>query len=132
MLLLQRRRLLQLRQAIRARHYSLRTERAYLHWVKRFIRFNGLRHPRELGEAHVTAFLSSLANDRHVAAATQSQALAAILFLSRHVLRVELPWLEGIVRARRPRRLPVVLTREEVDAVFSHISGTHALMARLM
>jgi integron integrase len=80
----------------------------------------------------VTAFLSSLANERHVSASTQNQALAAILFLYREVLRQEIPWLEGVVRARRPRRLPVVLTREEVDAVFERMEGTHRLMARLM
>jgi integron integrase len=91
-----------------------------------------MRHPSQMGEAQVTAFLSSLANERHVSASTQNQALAAILFLYREVLRQEIPWLEGVVRARRPRRLPVVLTREEVDAVFERMEGTHRLMARLM
>lgn len=124
--------LTRLREAIRLRHYSLRTERSYSDWVRRYIRYHGMRHPSQLGGAHVTAFLSSLANERHVSASTQNQALAAILFLYREVLRQEIPWLEGVVRARRPRRLPVVLTREEVDAVFERISGTHRLMARLM
>jgi integron integrase len=114
------------------RHYSLRTERAYSDWVRRYIRYHGMRHPSQMGEAQVTAFLSSLANERHVSASTQNQALAAILFLYREVLRQEIPWLEGVVRARRPRRLPVVLTREEVDAVFERMEGTHRLMARLM
>ena len=124
--------LARLREAIRVRHYSLRTERAYSDWVRRYIRYHGMRHPSQMGEAQVTAFLSSLANERHVSASTQNQALAAILFLYREVLRQEIPWLEGVVRARRPRRLPVVLTREEVDAVFEHMEGTHRLMARLM
>ena len=121
-----------LRAAIRLRHYSLRTERAYEQWVRRYVRFHGNRHPRELNAAHVTAFLSSLASDRNVAAATQNQALAAILFLYKEVLGLELPWLEGIARAKRPRRLPVVLTRQETAAVFERMQGTHALMARLM
>jgi integron integrase len=103
-----------------------------VHWIVRYIRFHGRRHPKDLSEEHVTAFLSALANDRHVAAATQNQALSALLFLYKSVLRLELPWLTGITRARRPRRLPVVLTREEVDAILSHMSGTAALMARLM
>jgi site-specific recombinase XerD len=124
--------LARLREAIRVRHYSLRTERAYSDWVRRYIRYHGMRHPSQMGEAQVTAFLSSLANERHVSASTQNQALAAILFLYREVLRQEIPWLEGVVRARRPRRLPVVLTREEVDAVFERMAGTHRLMARLM
>jgi integron integrase len=121
-----------LREAIRVRHYSLRTERTYEHWVVRFIRFHGRRHPRDLGGEHVTAFLSSLANQGHVAAATQNQALAALLFLYREVLRVELPWLDHVVRARRPNRLPTVLTREEAHAVLERMSGVHGLMARLM
>ncbi len=121
-----------LREAIRLRHYSLRTERAYADWVRRYVRFHGMRHPNQLGQAHVTDFLSFLANERHVSASTQNQALAAILFLYREVLGHELPWLEGVVRAKRPRRLPTVLTRGEIDAVFLHMSGTHALMARLM
>jgi integron integrase len=130
---LRRSRLLsRLREAVRLRHYSLRTERAYSDWVCRYIRYNGMRHPARMGEAQVTAFLSSLANERHVSASTQNQALAAILFLYREVLRQDLPWLQGIVRARRPRRLPVVLTREEVDAVFGRMAGTHRLMAHLM
>jgi integron integrase len=122
----------QMREHIRLRHYSLRTERTYLDWVRRYVRFHGLKHPRELGAEHVTAFLSSLANQRNVSASTQNQALAAILFLYRDVMRVELPWLHEVTRARRPRRLPVVLTRAEVHALFAHLQGVHALMARLM
>jgi len=121
-----------LRHQIRTRHYSRRTEDAYVDWVRRYIRFNGRRHPRELNGAHVSAFLSSLAVDRRVAAATQNQALAAILFLYRHVLEVDLPWLDSVVRARRPRRLPVVLTRAEVHAILERLEGVHALIARLM
>ena len=121
-----------LRHHIRTRHYSQRTEEAYVHWVRRYIRFHGRRHPRELDGAHLTAFLSSLAVDRHVAAATQNQALAAVLFLYRVVLEVDLPWLESVIRARRPRRLPVVLTRAEIHALLERLEGVHALMARLM
>jgi integron integrase len=122
----------QLRREIRARHYSRRTEDAYAHWVVRYVRFHGRHHPRELGAEHVTAFLSSLANDRQVAASTQNQALAALLFLYKAVLAIELPWMNEIVRARRPRRLPVVLTRPEVHSLLDGLQGTHALMARLM
>ena len=122
----------QLRQHIRTRHYSIRTERCYEQWVRRYIRFHGNRHPRDLGAEHVGAFLSSLANDRHVSASTQNQALAAVLFLYKGVLGIELPWLDGITRARRPRHLPVVLTRAEVHELLARMEGTHALMARLM
>src|SRR5436190_3962219 len=98
---------------IRARHYSPRTEEAYVHWVRRFLVHHGLRHPRELGSADVTAFLSRLATHDTVAAATQNQALAALLFLYKNVLGVTLPWLDDLVRATRPRHLPVVLSRAE-------------------
>ena len=122
----------EVRMRIRARHYSVRTETAYHDWIVRYIRFHGRRHPRELTAEHVGAFLSALANDRHVAASTQNQALAALLFLYKEVLRVELPWMDGIVRARRPKYLPVVLTRAEAHATLSRMQGTHALIARLM
>ena len=117
---------------IRARHYSRRTEEAYVHWIRRFVLFHGRRHPREMGSSEVSAFLSSLANEGQVAAATQNQALAATLFLYKAVLGVELPWMGEIARAKRPRRLPVVLTRQEVHALLGKLDGTHALMARLM
>ena len=94
------------RRAIRLRHYSRRTEDAYVAWVRRFIRFCGTRHPRELGPSDVTRFLSSLAVDRNVSASTQNQALAALLFLYRSVLGQEFPWLDDLVRARGPERLP--------------------------
>src|SRR5665213_78490 len=121
-----------LRDRIRYRHYSLRTEHAYGEWVRRYLRYHGRRHPRELGAEHVTAYLSSLATVRHVAASTQNQALAAILFLYREVLGIDLPWMQGIARAKKPRRLPVVLTRLEVQALLASMQGTHALMAKLM
>jgi integron integrase len=121
-----------LRERIRFRHYSLRTERAYAQWVRRFIRFHGRRHPRELGAEHVSAFLSSLANEGQVAAATQNQALAALLFLYREVLGIDLPWMDGIARAKRNRRLPAVLTREEAASLLGRMDGVAALMAKLM
>ena len=124
--------LAQMRQCIRMLHYSRRTEETYVHWVRRYILFHQRRHPRELGAQHVTAFLSALANDRHVAAATQNQALAALLFLYRQVLSIELPWMDDIVRAKRPRRLPVVLSRAEAHALLAQLRGTHALMAKMM
>src|SRR6266478_2005124 len=115
------------RDAIRARHYSRRTEDAYVGWIRRYIFFHGKRHPAELGAAEVTRFLSSLAVDGHVAASTQNQALGALLFLYRDVLELDLPWLDGIVRAKRPDRLPVVLTREEVAAVLRPLTGVPRL-----
>jgi integron integrase len=110
----------------------VRTERTYTHWIVRYIHFHGRRHPRHLGAGEVTAFLSSLANQGHVAAATQNQALAAILFLYREVLDIELPWLGKIVRARRPKRLPTVLTQAEVRGMFERMEGVHGLIGRLM
>ena len=111
--------LAQVRRAIRLRHYSRRTEDAYVAWVRRFVKFCGLRHPRELGTGDVTRFLSSLAVDRHVSASTQNQALSALLFLYRDVLDMPVGWLSAMVRAKQPGRLPVVLTREEVRRVLS-------------
>ena len=120
------------RDAIRVRHYSLRTERVYLYWIRKYLRFHGMRHPSSMGGAEVTAFLSHLANDEHVAAATQSQALAALLFLYKAVLGVELPWLDQVIRAKRPHRLPTVLERSEVHALLAAMHGEYGLMARLM
>jgi len=122
----------QLRIALRLRHYSPRTEEAYRSWVKRFILFHGKRHPRELREAEVSAFLSHLAVDGHVAAATQTQALSALLFLYKEVLKGDVGWLEGVVRAKGPERLPVVLNRAEVGAVLSRMEGTPRLVAALL
>jgi integron integrase len=121
----------QVRAAIRARHYSPRTLDAYLLWITRFIRFHRLRHPLRMGEREITEFLSSLAV-RRLSASTQNQALSALLFLYREVLRVELRWMDGIVRAKPGARLPVVLTREEVRAVLDRMRGTPELMARLL
>ena len=115
--------LMRLRQAIRQRHYSRRTEETYVGWVKRFVAFHGRRHPAELGAAEVSSFLSHLASDRHVSASTQNQALSALLFLYRAVLARDLGELPGLVYAKRSRRLPVVLTRDEVRAVLGRFSG---------
>jgi integron integrase len=124
--------LAQLRQAIRLHQYSPRTEEAYAGWVRRFVRFSGMRHPSELGASEVTGFLTHLASAGRVSASTQTQALSALLFLYRHVLGCELEPLGGIVRAAKPVRLPVVLTREEVRAVLRALNGTPRLVAMLM
>jgi len=120
------------REAIRARHYSRRTEKAYVQWIRRYIFFHGKRHPAEMGAPEVTAFLTSLAVHDKVAASTQNQALSALLFLYREVLGVELPWLDDVVRAKRPQHLPVVLTRDEVRAVLQRLDGVSRLMALLL
>ena len=119
----------QVRERIRVKHYSLRTQDAYLHWIRRFIHFHGLRHPREMGAAEVEAFLSHLATAERVAASTQNQALSALLFLYREVLAIDLPWLDGVVHAKRPQRLPVVLTETEVSALLARMDGTRWLAA---
>ena len=111
---------------------SPRTERAYLGWIRRFLGAHGWRPPREMGETKVTAFLSDLAVRRKVSASTQNQALAALLFLYREVLGVDLPWLDGLVRAGKPRRLPVVLTHAEVGDVLAQLDGAPLLMASLL
>jgi len=121
-----------LRGAIRRLHYSRRTEEAYIHWTKRFIYFHGKRHPAELGEAAVTAFLNYLATDRNVAASTQNQALSALLFLYKETLGIELDWLDGLVRAKRPQRMPVVLTKEELERLLDALEGIQWLMASLL
>ena len=119
------------REAIRLRHYSPRTEQAYVAWIRRFVVFNGKRHPRDLGEHEVTAFLSHLAG-RDVSASTQNQALSAILFLYKVVIGRRLAWMNEIVRAQRPVRLPVVLSREEVASLLAQLRGPAWLMASLM
>ncbi len=121
-----------MRAAIRRLNYSRRTEEAYVHWIKRYIYFHGRRHPAELGEAEATAFLSHLATERRVAAATQGQALAALLFLYKQVLGRDLSWLDGMTRAKRPVRLPTVLSMQEVQGLLSELSGTALLMAGLL
>ena len=122
----------QVREQIRLRHYSIRTETVYLQWVRRFIRFHKYRHPQEMGAPEVEAFLSDLAVRGDVSASTQNQALSAILFLYKQVLQIELPWMDGVIRARRPQRLPVVLTREEVASVLAQLDGTLWLVASLL
>jgi integron integrase len=122
----------QVRDKIRVKHYSLRTEDAYVQWIKRFILFHGKRHPKDMSAPEVEAFLSHLATQRNVAASTQSQALSAILFLYREVLGIELPWLENVTRAKKPQRLPVVLTVQEVKSVLAHLDGRNWVMASLL
>ena len=121
-----------LRSEIRIRHYSLRTENAYVDWVKRFIFFNSKRHPAQMGIGEVESFLSSLAMDRHVSASTQNQAKAAILFLYKYVIREELPWLDEVVQAKRSRRLPVVLSPGEARMLLDQMQGSTGLLARLL
>lgn len=126
------------RDRVRARHYSLRTEKAYLHWIARYVRHHGRRDPAELGREHVEAFLSALATEAKVAASTQNQALSALLFLYRDVLfavdgrRGELPWLDHVTRAKKPERLPVVLTANEVQRLLARLDGEAWLQAALM
>lgn len=123
----------QVRERIRFRHYSIRTEQAYTGWIRRFIVANGRRHPKELGAREVEAFLTRLATETNVSAATQNQALSALLFLYREVLGLDLPWMEDVVRAKRPRRLPVVLSQEEVARLLAAMpEGLPELMARLL
>ena len=118
--------------ALRVRHYSPRTEHAYRYWVRRYILFHGKRHPDQLGAAEIEAFLNHLAVDGHVAASTQNQALNAVVFLYRRVLLRDLPQLEHLIRARKPRRLPVVLTPREVRDVLDAVRGTSRLVAALL
>ena len=123
----------QVRHAITARHYSHRTEKSYVGWIRRFVLFHGRRHPAEMGEAEITAFLSALATRSHVSASTQNQATERLdLSLSHRAAGKEIDWLNGIVRAKRPVRLPVVLTRQEVRAILNQMQGTPLLMASLM
>ena len=122
----------QLRETIRRLHYSRRTEEAYAHWIKRFIYFSGRRHPAVLGAAEVTAFLNDLARERNVAAATQNQALSALVFLYREVLGTALPWLDELERVRRPARVPTVLSPGEVGRLLAGMRGTKWLMASLL
>ena len=120
------------RRVMRLHHYSLRTEQAYADWIKRFIWFHDKRHPAEMGEQEVSAFLSHLAVERKVSASTQNQALAAILFLYSRVLGLDLPWLGSVTRARQPARLPFVISRADVQRVLAAMRGTHQLVARLL
>ena len=124
--------LVRVREAIRLRHYSPRTEEAYLHWIRRYIFFHKVRHPAEMGPSEINAFLSHLAVGEHVSASTQTQALSALVFLYRRILGRDVGWLEGIVRAKRPVRLPVVLTREEVKRLFARLDGMPLLVCQLL
>lgn len=122
----------EVRRHIRLRHYSPRTEDAYSYWIRWFVRYHHRRHPRELGALEVESFLSYLATDRNISASTQNQAKAALLFLYKHVLGVELPWLNEIVSASRRPRLPVVLTQREAKALLEQMHGTMGLFAGLL
>ena len=119
-------------EVLRVRHHSRRTEEAYLHWIRRYIEFHARRHPRQLAEGDVNRFLTHLAVKEHVAASTQNQALSAILFLYEHVLQQPLDRIEGVVRARRPKRLPVVLTVDEVSRLLAHLHGDKWLIGMLL
>jgi integron integrase len=121
-----------MRDKIRVKHYSIRTENQYLQWAKRYILFHKKRHPKDMGGSEVEAFLSHLAMVGHVSASTQNQALAALLFLYREVLEQELPWMDDIVRAKKPQRIPVVLSKAEVAKVLKLMQGVHGLIARLL
>lgn len=120
------------RARIRFKHYSLRTEQAYVDWIRRYIRFNRNRHPSDLGHEAVVAFLTYLATDLNVAASTQNQAQSALLFLYREVLELDLPLLDGVARAKAAMRLPVVLTREEVARLLGALRGVQRLFGELL
>ena len=122
----------QVRDRIRRKHYSIRTEQAYVNWIRRFVLHHNKRHPRDMGAAEVEEFLTHLAVAKRVSASTQNQAKSAVLFLYKEVLGAPLPWLEGIESAKRPARLPVVLTRAEVESILTHLGGTVGLMIRLL
>ena len=122
----------QTRNVLRLFHYSIRTEENYIQWIKRFIFFHNKRHPNEMGEKEIRSFLTHLAVDKHVSASTQNQALSAILFLYKRVLESDLDWIDDVVRAKRPKRLPVVLSKEEVMAILNAMSGTNAMITKLL
>ena len=122
----------QVREKLRVKQYSIRTEQAYVDWIKRFVLFHRKRHPETMGNREVSEFISHLATHRNVAASTQNQALSALVFLYQQVLGRELGWLDDLERAKRPARLPVVLTQAEVRSVLAHLDGRHELMAKLL
>jgi len=122
----------EVRAVCRMRHLSLRTEQAYVQWIRRFIFFNGKRHPREMGEVEIRQFVSDLAVNHGISASTQTVALSALLFLYRDVLKQELPYVNNIERARKPKRLPVVFTRDETKRILANLEGTHWLIAGLL
>ena len=120
------------RSQIRVKHYSIRTEKSYLSWIKQYIRFHGLKHPKDMGVSEVERFLSYLAVSRKVSASTQNQALSALLFLYRHVLKIKLPNVDDVVRAKLPVKVPVVFTRDEVSGVIQRLDGRFQLMAQIL
>jgi len=122
----------QLRNELRLRHYSLKTEESYVNWYKRYVHFHGVRHPAQMGADEVGRYLTHLAVERHVAASTQNQALNAIIFLYKHVLKTDVGLIQNIVRAKRPKRVPETLSREEVQQVLEGLTGTWRLMGRLL
>ena len=122
----------QLREQIRYLHYSLRTEEAYVYWVKKFIRFHQMRHPHDMGQREVESFLTMMAVERKVSTSTHRQALSALLFLYQKVFGVALPWMDELARPVPKKRIPTVLTRSEVQAVLGKLEGTHKLLASLL
>lgn len=122
----------QVRERVRYLHYSLRTERAYLYWIRYFVRWHGLRHPREMGVREVEAFLTMLANERRVSSSTHNQALSALLFLYRGVLGVDLPWMNELARPTYIRRIPAVLTKQETAALLGAMEGEIGLVGKLL
>ena len=122
----------QVRDKLRVKHYSIRTEQTYTDWIKRYIYFHDKRHPKDLGARDIEAFLTHLAVAGKVAASTQNLAKSSLLFLYREVLEIQLPWLDNITQAKAPKRLPVVLTVSEVQSLLSHLTGTHGLIASLL
>ena len=122
----------QVRERIRLKQYSIRTEDTYVSWIRRFILFHNKRHPREMGKAEVEQFLSHLAVNRSVAASTQNLALSSVLFLYKEVLQIELPWLSDVTHAKKPRKLPVVLTRMEVGAVLGRVRNPWWIICSLL
>jgi integrase len=121
-----------MRAEIRVRHYSIRTEETYLDWARRFILFHDKRHPKDMGADEVQRFLSYLAVERNVSSSTQNQAKSALLFLYRDVLEIDLPWLDNIVHAKKPQRLPTVLSEAEVKRLLACMEGMPGLVARLL
>ena len=122
----------QLRTAIHYKHYSRATEKAYVYWVRFYIRFHNLQQPAKMGAEEVESFLKFLRDDRDISSSTHNQALSAILFLYREVIKKDLPWLEKVTRPTKPKRLPVVLTKQEISAVFTRLSSTHLILAQLL
>ena len=122
----------QVRHVIRCKHYSIRTEQSYVDWIKRFIFFHDRKHPKDLGEKHISAFLTHLAVQRKVASSTQNQALCAIIFLYKEVVKKDIGQLDELIRAKRPSKLPVVFTREEVRKLWIQLTGTHWIMGQLL